>query len=140
VIHSALEFAEAIRALKHEQPLADEFERRWNDGRPRKGRAPWYVKRDFLPECCEQQRHWYGYLAGKCEALDEQGRPHPTAEQFYGRIRNPVMLVYLAEAAVPGSPLVEKAIANALAETSMPAMAKAIRSVIPWDLIEAALF
>src|SRR5207253_10837081 len=99
-ITTAVEFADTILRLPSLQPATDQFARRWTgvDGQKER-KAPWYrVQRDYLPECCEQQRHWYGYLAATCEGLDGKGKPHPTAKQFYMRVNNPLMLTDLAEA------------------------------------------
>jgi hypothetical protein len=140
-IESAAALADAIHELPSLQPLTDAFTARWKkSGRAPERADPWYrVRTDLLPKACEQQRHWIGWLDLTCEDCAAEGKPLPSARNFYQRGHNPQMFIYLAEASGLDPGLIERAAKAALAESSMPSMAKAIRALIPWEMVEAAL-
>ena len=88
-----------------------------------------------------QQQHWLGWLKDYAGdgAYNRKGRGY-SAEFAYNHIVNPQMLIYLAEAA-----RIERAVLTAAAKaafarrTTMSSMSSAIRRVIPWKIVEAAL-
>lgn len=89
-----------------------------------------------------QKEHWDGWL----ESYDGPGgygrkNWNRTPEYVYNHVVNPQMLVYLAEASGLPHALVRKAAAAALARagSSMSGMSSAVRRVLPWSRIEAAL-
>lgn len=88
-----------------------------------------------------QHEHWLGWLR-EYDGPGAYGRANSnrTAEFVYNHIVNPQMLVYLAEASGVDPILIATATRRALAgKATMSSMSGAIRSVLTWSVIEAAL-
>lgn len=87
-----------------------------------------------------QHEHWLGWLRGY-GGPGGYGRKDwsRSAEFVYNHVVNPQMLIYLAEALEIEIAVLRSAQRDALAQTTMMAMSAAIRRVVPWRLIEAAI-
>ena len=124
----------AIARLSERSPATDRFTTAWDrrGGRGQRERDDvWYDN---------QRQHWLGYL-DDWPGPGFYGRkvPKRSARFIYTHIVNPQMLVYLADAAALDAKLVAAAARAGLRERSMAAMSGAIRRVIPWEVVEAAL-
>lgn len=127
----------AIAKLSPASPITDRFSAQWRalgkrGGRQQEQKAVWYKT---------QHEHWLGWLReydgpGAYDRTDWDR----TAEFVYNHIVNPQMLVYLAEASKVDPTLLTKATKRALTgKATMASMCAAIRRVIPWSVVEAAL-
>ncbi len=127
----------AIARLSPKSPITDRFSAQWRclgirGGRQQEQKVVWYKT---------QHEHWLGWLRAY-DGPGAYGRANwnRTAEFVYGHIVNPQMLVYLAEASGVDPILIAKATRRALAgKTTMASMSGAIRGVLTWSVIEAAL-
>ncbi len=126
-----------IRQLSPVSPKTDHFSARWRrldakDGGQQKQKKVWYRT---------QHEHWLGWLRAYSGPGAYQRKDWSRSAEFvYNHIVNPQMLVYLAEAAkIPRAKLTQ-AMSEALANRStMSSMSSAIRRVIPWPVVHAAL-
>jgi hypothetical protein len=94
-------------------------------------RKPWYMI---------EHHQWLRWL----EAYDGPGgcgRSHwlRAAEFVYNHIRNPGILMYVAEAVDIDRELLDAAADAASASCSMGSRSSAIRRIVPWRMIECAL-
>lgn len=125
-----------IEGLSPSHPMTDRFSARWRalrsaDGRQQEQKEVWYSS---------QHEHWLGWL-GEYDGPGYYGREvrERTAQFAYCHIVNPQMLIYLAEASGIDPALVDAAIEVALEKHTMAAMSGAIRRILPWTMVEAAL-
>lgn len=136
-IESPQQLRRAIARLSPKSPITDRFSAQWRrlgkkGGRQQEQKVVWYKT---------QHEHWLGWL----RAYDGPGAYrrmdwNRTAEFVYNHIVNPQMLVYLAEASGVDRMLITKATRRALAgKSTMSSMSGAIRGVLTWSVIEAAL-
>lgn len=111
------------------QPITDRFERDAKVG-AYSGRA-WYSS---------QKEHWLGWLF-HYEGPGFYGRQSwdRTAEFVYNHINCAPMLLWMAEASGVNMRLVRKASRSIVPGTSGPTQCAAIRRVVLWELVEAAL-
>ncbi len=127
----------AIAKLSPASPFTDRFSTRWRKleekGKGQQERKyVWYGT---------QHEHWLGWLSG----YDGPGAYNRknwirSAEYVYNHIVNPQMLIYLAEATKVDRKLLARAAKAALVNSiSMSSMSSAIRRIIPWSTVEAAL-
>jgi hypothetical protein len=101
--------------------------------RPRDAPGKWYKT---------QKEHWLGWL-GDYHGPGHYGRQHGTprnAKLAYNRIVEVKMLLYLAKASGVSSRRLAKARATERAAPSPQAKSGAVRKVIPWEVIEEALW
>jgi hypothetical protein len=133
-IKAPADLRDRIAILSARSPATERFSTAWKrrpGGGQREQEHPWYSN---------QHEHWLGYLDGFV-GPGAYGRKNSkrSAEFVYGYIVNPLMLIYLAEAAGLGPAVVRAAVKDALRAFTMPAMCAAIRRVVPWETVEAAL-
>ena len=89
-----------------------------------------------------QKEHWLGWL-GEYEGPGGYGRQVQSgrdARFAYNHIVNPQMLLWLNEAAGVDSSLVSASREAASNKTTMMAQSGAIRKIMPWKMVESALF
>jgi hypothetical protein len=129
--------------LSPASPFTDAFNATWY-GRKRVGKArrdqkEQHEQKDVWYDT--QHEHWLGWLEGyKGPGGYERKNWSRSAEFVYNHIVNPQMLIYLAEATDIKRSMLRAASKAAFARaTTMGSMSGAIRGVIPWDTIHAAL-
>lgn len=136
-IETPRQLRRAIVKLSPASPKTDRFSAQWRrlgrrGGRQQEQKSVWYKT---------QHEHWLGWL----REYDGPGAYDRaiwkrTAEFVYNHIVNPQMLIYLAEASKVEPELIAKATRRALlGKGTMGSMSAAIRGVLPWALVEAAL-
>lgn len=136
-IETPRQLRRAIARLSPASPITDRFSAQWRrlgrrGGRQQEQKVVWYKT---------QHEHWLGWLR-EYDGPGAYGRTRwkRTAEFVYNHIGNPQMLVYLGEGAKVDPALLTKATKRALAgKETMASMCAAIRRVLPWSLVEAAL-
>ncbi len=131
-IKSPHDLRRRISTLSARCPETDRFRRQWDElpGQHEQS-VVWYE---------HQKEHWLRWLA-EYDGPGAYGRVvrSRSAEYAYNHVVNPQMLVWLAEAVGIPKVVVRNAVKQALAQTSMSAMSKAIRRVIDWKQIAARL-
>lgn len=136
-IETARQLRRAIAKLSPASPITDRFSAQWRRLEKRRGRQQerntvWYEK---------QHEHWLEWLR-EYDGPGAYGRADwdRTAGFVHNHIVNPQVLVYLAEASNIGRALLAEATKRALSRGgSMSSMSAAIRSVIQWPAVAAAL-
>jgi hypothetical protein len=120
-----------VAKLEERQPIAEHLQREIARRHPAR-RAPWYRS---------QKQHWLGWL-GEYDGPGFYGRSRwdRSAKFVYNHIQCPPMLLWLAEASgLPRARLLRaKAAALSAGDHHGPSTA-AIRSLLPWDVVEQSL-
>lgn len=135
-INTPQQLRRAIASLSRASPMTDRFTRQWRRGQKESGQRErarvWYET---------QQEHWLGWLGAYVgPGAYRRKKWDRSAEFVYNHVVNPLMLVYLAEAASIDRALIAKATKEALAnQSTMSSMSSAIRRIIPWSIVEEAL-
>jgi hypothetical protein len=89
-----------------------------------------------------QRDHWLGWLGDTpgTGSYERTTPPKRGAGYVYGHIVEPLMLLWLIEAAGVGPSVVREAWRAALMPTTLGSKSKAIRSVAPWSEVAKALW
>ena len=136
-IETPAQLREAIEGLSPVHPFTDAFSARWRQSPKARG-----AQREVEDVGYDTQHdHWLGWLDGY-ESEGAYGRKNwsRSAEFVYNHVVNPQMLIYVAEAVNMDRDLLTKAVDGALAsQGTMSSMSGAIRRVVPWKMLEAAL-
>ena len=120
---------QAILDLPSRQAITDRLERDKNRG-TLYGKV-WY---------CSQKEHWLGWLFHyEGPGYYHRQNWNRTAEFVYNHINCAPMLLWLIEAAGVKTALVRSASRRLLARDPGPTQCAAIRRVVPWNVVEAAL-
>lgn len=131
-MYSELDLKRRIAGFPEALPLSTAFERRARVGVGYQGK--WYRS---------QREHWLGWITVK-ERKDGLDLASSPASRRWGGLASPPMLIWLAEAAGLPAERVQAAAEAALAVIGdtgkeSAAAAKAVRNVLPWLEVEAAL-
>lgn len=88
-----------------------------------------------------QKAHWLGWLdpTAKTGTYPRASGNERGARNVYNRIVEPKMLLWLISASGVKKDLVESARAAAANDASMPTRAAAVRKLVPWEEVKAAL-
>ena len=89
-----------------------------------------------------QKAHWLGWLGDTpgTGSYERTTPPNRGARYVYNRIIEPLMLLWLIEAADVDPEVVREAQREALCPPTLAGKSKAIRAVVPWDVVAKALW
>jgi hypothetical protein len=89
-----------------------------------------------------QKAHWLGWLGDTpgTGSYERVTPPNRGARYVYNRIAEPLMLLWLIDAAGVDRTVVREAQREALCPPTLGAKCKAIRTVAPWDVVAKALW